>query len=378
MRKIILILGVLAILIWLSEFVVSQESAHVVLSNDLKFVFMENDGSGKFAAKFTKGTSVPLPHEITAGDFDLDGIWDVAVNHHQEGKFTIFWGSKTEGKRDFREQVFEIPFAPEGEMHAIGKGDFDEDGDVDLALVDNVGGFGGIIPSNVVIALSDGKGEFSDMKKYDIGINKNIRSIKVDDFNGDKHLDFIVPEALGESYYVFLNNKNNVVGEFDVQERSGGLRLHFIESGDIDGDGDEDIALADAQYIRFGRNNGLGAFSSDEKICVLDSQNICINEDFNSVELADYNNDGFLDVAGLRRDRIYLWLGDGRGKFELTSKAKVSAPKVIDIESVDVNGDGIKDIIAGYDDAGKSGIFVFRNGFSFVRGDADDSGVLDL
>lgn len=409
------------------------ERVHVAVSNDRNFVFMKNDGTGKFPEKDVYKTKLTLPHEITAGDFDADGIWDVAVSHWQNGLFGIYWGARQEnGEIKFgdgvgddlldAEQLFDLSKVPReggciaaecpGQFHAIGKGDFDEDGDTDLVIIDNENS----AVRSAIIAFNLGKREFGNFKRYEMPDNKNTRRVKVDDFNNDKYLDFIIPNAESGTYNLFLGDGK---GSFEGKSREAGIFLHEIESGDINSDGLKDLFFADRNVIVLLLNTGAGEFVFSQALCVKDSNQLCIAGDFFAVEPIDLDNDGDLDIAAIKEDGLYLW--NYNGEFKIVQYSKFNSDKALDMETADFNQDGKNDIAVGtfinLGADGQSGVRVFLgagngkmnvlgtfeaeriSGFGgndqvmidifkadveevqgpvFLRGDADNNGKLDM
>ena len=323
---------------------------HVALSDDTYFILMENNGLGSYSPKITYRTTVSMPHEISVADLNKDEINDVIVNHWQEGKFTVFWGARENEETSFTEQVFDV--GRTGEMHAIGVGDFNEDGLTDLALVDNEDS----LPKSVVIAINKGNKEFSEYRRFELSGNQNARTIEINDFNNDNNLDFIVPYALNNIYNIGFGDGQ---GNFNVQRRTSGNNLHVIESGDVDNDSDNDIAFAQGITIGLFINDGTGEFSRSEILTAGQTG------DFLTSEIADYNDDGLLDIAAIKRSGLYVWHGSGNG-FEAKQFIRWEFDRVNDIETADVNGDGKKDLVVGVlsipgTSNAVGGIGVFRN-----------------
>ena len=180
----------------------------------------------------------------TSGDFDQDGDIDIAVTD-SEGKEVVFLTGNGDGT--FEESPFSHPLASEtfaGGGH-LATGDFDEDGDLDLAIAQNYS-----LDDNVEVLLGHGDGTFepSGEKHEIIG---GPRSIFVDDLNHDGHLDL----AIGHGGVLHHPRYDNAPGGISVLLGIGDgsfedpIRMTRSEgtlaTGDVDGDGWTDLVIHD-------------------------------------------------------------------------------------------------------------------------------------
>jgi hypothetical protein len=140
------------------------------------------------------------------------------------------------------------------------------------------------------------------------------------DLDRDGDLDIVVA-SLG-----VLFPSNAKIGAVVVLENTGGgrfanrvlvngiARVSDVRAGDLDHDGDLDLAVAQFGYndgqTRWMRNDGGWRFSST----ILQNLSGPIN-----VEIVDLDGDGDLDIASLvsqEWEEIYVHVNDGRGRFE--------------------------------------------------------------
>ncbi|MCY2960281.1 MAG: VCBS repeat-containing protein [Planctomycetota bacterium] len=129
-----------------------------------------------------------------------------------------------------------------------------------------------------------------------------------------------------------------------------GVRWTDIEQGDVDGDGDNDTVGAGTRGVELWLTTAGVHTPAPTMLLGTGSANSC--------ELADFNNDGFLDLAaafgGAQFLRVWLnqgldpagtWLG-----FSEMSSSKVGFPTALggsspaDLEVADLDGDGDRDI----------------------------------
>ena len=178
-----------------------------------------------------------------------------------------------------------------------------------LGNVDGVNGLdivvanGGTQPNQVY--LNNGSGSFANGQS--LGSNDS-QSIVLGDVNGDGDLDIVVANASGEGNQVYINDINNdgSVGVFTDSGQSLGTNdSQSIVLGDVDGDADLDMLLANTGVSNQNRvytNDGAGNFTdSGQSLGANDSQ---------SVILGDVDGDADLDAVvgngGAQGDRVYL------------------------------------------------------------------------
>ncbi len=194
-------------------------------------------------------------------------------------------------------------------------GDVNEDGNDDV-LISYLGG-----PDELYI--NNGNGYFRDVTResgLDVPIGRS-ECVTLSDVNNDGYLDIFATSAT-ESNHLFLNEGN---GKFkDVTDRSGLKTSGFSITavfGDLNGDGYPDLYVGrwdkeNKLYL----NNGDGTFRDFTK----ESGTGCgVVHATNSVLLADFNNDGKLDIfVGNKGGGNKLFINEGDGIFkDVTSEA---------------------------------------------------------
>ena len=266
-------------------------------------------------------------------------------------------------------------------------GDFDGDGDPDLAITGNQSGFSAEnLPENSArIYENDGAGNFSPLNAGIEGVT--VGSVDWADVDGDGDLDLVVAgnvggvgslcpdlppiltppicEAPNPSVRIYKNEGN---GSF-VQTNAGieeGVALGASQFGDIDQDGAPDLVVAGGQgslenpvpYAAVYENDGSGTFSPvDASLTDVAGR---------TATWADVNGDDSLDLilAGIEADslqRTRLYLNDGGGEFtEVETTLKDVAGGAVAPADIDLDGD--TDLaLTGRDTTGSPVAMVYEN-----------------
>jgi len=258
------------------------------------------------------------------------------------------------------------------------QGDLNGDGYDDLIVT------GASYPSNGNIAQS-GKVMFGDGKGNFTSATENIfpsstlqtvhpRKILVGDFNGDGRPDIFIASHgydtspfSGEQNKLYLSQSNGTWKDATSTLPQLLDFSHGASIGDINGDGSVDIYVNNvfgqaAQNPYILKNNGLGIFSIANGALpngsgqLLDVFHLPLNQ-FTSSYIDDLNNDGKKDLIlgtegtrGSANGSLILW-NQGSGfdqnnvTFLPTGHQTGNSFTTIDIATLDVNNDGLKDIL---------------------------------
>ncbi len=281
------------------------------------YVFL-NNGDGTFSmAPGSPDTVGPCPIGIAVGDFNRDGKLDLAVantgQNSNQGSVSILLGN---GDGSFTA-------APGGPAttgllnpEGIVAGDFNGDGILDLA-VNNYG-------SSVNVLLGNGDGTFQSATGSPFSVPAYIPiGLVTGDFNSDGKLDLaeinygvnpsteISPNSpFGMAVRIMLGNGD---GTFDVLSgccgfNDGGTEPLGLVMGDFNGDGILDLALptqeiqgtTEGNFIQILLGKGDGTFSSTDYA-------VYINLPSNAFATADFNNDGRPDFFAATGSGGGMW-----------------------------------------------------------------------
>jgi hypothetical protein len=270
------------------------------LSGQLVILLGNGDGTFQPARKLPAAN----PIELAAGDFNEDGNEDLAVieaNGTGNGSLAIFLG---DGKGGFKLSAIHRIGVVSG---FVAVADFNGDGHLDAAVSDQGDGN---TPGDMIVFFGDGHGKLRRVAKFNM--SQQPTGIAAGDLNGDHHPDLAVTLAGSGSVAVFLNDGT---GHFKkpVSYDAGGGEAVDVKIADLRNNGKQDLVIANlSQGMVVLLNHGDGTFGKPT-IYVPTCQNCVAPE---ACVVADFNLDGHLDVAcATSIDDSYLFYGNGKGNF---------------------------------------------------------------
>jgi hypothetical protein len=197
-----------------------------------------NDGAGSFPLPRTVGVPAAGPESIVAGDFNRDGHVDLAVSAPlatPKGIMVLLGSATTPG--DFTLQGTIGVGSPTSTPDALAVGDFDGDGILDLALCDKS------LAGTVYVLHGDGSGGFSIAATITVGAQPT--AIVAADFDRDGRLDLAVANEGANNIQVLRNTGTSFTVLTPPLTLPGtDVTPVSIAAADFDGDGDADLAVA--------------------------------------------------------------------------------------------------------------------------------------
>jgi hypothetical protein len=156
------------------------------------------------------------------------------------------------------------------------------------------------------------------------------------DLNGDGKIDVAVATTTGSNIHVLLGN-----GDGTLQPQVSYLadaNPRDVVIADFDGDGKADVASGNT----FGGN--VSVFIGNGDGTLKTRVNYPVGHQVANLSLSDFNNDGKIDLAVLGGNALSILLGNGNGTFQ-TIPGRVVATAVASVLPGDLNGDGKNDVV---------------------------------
>ena len=296
---------------WLDLTLVNEDTA------DLRIYLNKADGSGEFLP--LQQPTEPVGNRASPsepGDFDRDGNVDIAVVNINDNTVSILLGV---GDGTFApQQVVTVGSAPRG----IALLDSDGDGDIDIVNTNSDSG-------NLSLLRNDGSGTFSAPAFFDAGPGGEW-ALAAGDLNGDGIADLVTGAHDTQEIYTLMGDGNSNFTLTDTEAAGG--EVWMLVLGDVNGDGFEDVATANGMSnsgsILLGDGGGqLGAAvtSATDPFTL-------------SSDLGDLDGDGDLDwMTSSFQGDWSLFLNRGNGIFvferEFTAPTASSCVLMADIDN---------------------------------------------
>ena len=306
------------------------------------------DGSGGFAPAPGSPIAVGFqPFGVAAGDFNGDGITDLAVANYGSNSVSILLGNGSGGFATSTGTRIAVGTHP----RAVAVGDFNGDGIADLAVV-NYGS------NTVSTLLGDGSGGFTLGSTTTVGTSP--AAVAVGDFNGDGIADLAVVNSASSSVSILLGTGSGGFAPAPGSPITVGKNPMAVAVGDFNGNGNADLAVVNtgSNTMSILLGNGSGGFASAPR------SPITVGTLPQGVAVGDFNGDGIADLAvassASNNHKVIILLGNGSGGFS----GAPGSPIVVHLQPFavalgDFNGDGTTDLAVP--NAGSNNVSILLN-----------------
>jgi hypothetical protein len=279
------------------------------------------------------GNNAVLVDKGVQGDFNGDGNFDLMVvrgyswapPQSQIGRLYVLLG---DGNGGIATTVGE--YQPANTLNIWTSpevGDLNGDGNLDAVLVNSQ-------TSNITVLLGNGDGTFTD-QTYLVGIS-GPRYLGLGDLDGDGDLDVATGNWGGAVSAVSNNGDGTFASPVIISGHlPGNPSRTDIEIGDVDADGDNDVVAPRTNGLDVYLNDGFPAFTGTEELTTSTGQ----------ILLQDFDGDGLLDIATGEGDAVRIHSGAGDGSFGTSALYATGAPGLNSIASADFNQDGDLDLV---------------------------------
>jgi hypothetical protein len=283
---------------------------------------------------------------VVAADVDGDGWLDAVTVDGQtnlpavNGNISVYRNLGAAAPGTFGALTSFTTGAP-GSVHLCA-GDFDDDGLVDIATTS-------VVSNQVSVMFGDGTGSFGAPMLTAIPSTGGVQStIACRDLNGDNHPDIVVTSPSSARLSILINQGNGSFAAPVSYPNALNGQTAGIAFGDADGDGNLDILAngAAGAYLFFFKGNGNGTVASGVQSATGAGQ---VANSALGVVASDFNGDGKLDayiLATTSAGGVRPMTGNGNGTFTGgTFVATGSSPGLNAIAVADLDGDGYDDLI---------------------------------
>jgi len=275
------------------------------------------------------------PQWFAAADLNGDGDRDLAVANVDSDNVTILFNLPELGPANFAEPIWSPE--PVGDAaFSVVAADFDGDGDQDLAVANE-------FSDNVTILRNNGAGNFAQPATSPEAGGDEPTGLVASDLDGDGDQDLAVASFLSNAVTILRNTgAGNFVQPATSPEATGSVPREVV-AADLDGDADPDLAVPNSfgASVTILKNNGAGDFVQPP------TSPEAAGSGSRSVAAADFDGDGDRDlaVANAGSDDVTILRNNGAGNFvQPATSPEAAGDGPFSVAAADLDGDADPDL----------------------------------
>ncbi|MEO8034451.1 MAG: FG-GAP-like repeat-containing protein, partial [Acidobacteriota bacterium] len=287
---------------------------------------LSGQGDGTFAAAINY-PATGSPTQVVTGDFNGDGRPDLMMSTSTNTYLSLLLNSGV-CSLNCNTIAAAVPYAAGTSPFSIAAGDFNGDGQPDLAVANS-----GTNNLSVLLGNSDG----TVLTAASCNTGTAPRAVEVADVNGDGKRDLVVADSGANTVSVLIGNGN---GSFQTASPYGsGNSPHAVIARDFNGDGKLDLAIANSGSNNVSMLTGAGDGTFQPAV------NYVAGTSPESIVAGDFNRDGKLDlaVANSGSNNVSILLGNGNATFQSATSFNTGTTPLF-VTAYDFNRDGKLDL----------------------------------